>query len=261
MEADRAPNGVVVLYSGDERHYACEHERATRTGIARRLATLKGFDFGGTYEASARYPGLGLLRAERHARRARTCRTSSACADEHDLFGGVVPFAFVATKALTHPLTGPDARAPVGWSREFGCRVRDAVRAGWYRVPLGDARHAGCACWSEDRCRLKPVGRPEASGRSWSAPRRSWKPRSTRWRPAEVAEHGLVLEEDLTDGDTYSVGQVRVAGLVVTYYGTQRLTRDNQARRCTAAPRLVRRAGRLRSAARAGSRRRMRGSP
>jgi hypothetical protein len=46
MEADRTPNGVVVLYSSDERLYACEHERATRTGIARRLATLKDFEFG-----------------------------------------------------------------------------------------------------------------------------------------------------------------------------------------------------------------------
>jgi hypothetical protein len=36
----------------------------------------------------------------------------------------------------------------------------------------------------------------------------------------------LVLEENLEDVTTYSVGQVRVADLVATYWGTQRLTFD-----------------------------------
>jgi hypothetical protein len=44
---------------------------------------------------------------------------------------------------------------------------------------------------------------------------------------AELSEHGLVLEEDLTDVTTYSVGRVRAAGLVISYWGTQRVTRDN----------------------------------
>jgi Protein of unknown function (DUF3182) len=44
---------------------------------------------------------------------------------------------------------------------------------------------------------------------------------------AELAGYGLVLEEDLTGVTTYSVGQVRVAELVATYCGTQRLTPDN----------------------------------
>jgi hypothetical protein len=37
-----------------------------------------------------------------------------------------------------------------------------------------------------------------------------------------------VLEENLTDVVTYSVGQVRVAELVATYHGVQRLTTDNR---------------------------------
>jgi len=36
-----------------------------------------------------------------------------------------------------------------------------------------------------------------------------------------------VLEEELGDVTTYSVGQVRVAGLVASYCGTQSLTTDN----------------------------------
>jgi hypothetical protein len=44
---------------------------------------------------------------------------------------------------------------------------------------------------------------------------------------AELAGWGLVLEENLTEVTTHSVGQVRVAGLVASYHGTQRLTPDN----------------------------------
>ena len=42
---------------------------------------------------------------------------------EHDLFGGVVPHAFVATKVITHPLVRPRAPAPAGWAHGFrnGC--------------------------------------------------------------------------------------------------------------------------------------------
>ena len=42
-----------------------------------------------------------------------------------------------------------------------------------------------------------------------------------------MAEAGLVLEENLSAVTTYSIGQVRVADLTATYYGTQRLTADN----------------------------------
>ena len=45
--------------------------------------------------------------------------------------------------------------------------------------------------------------------------------------PDQLANAGLVLEENLTAVTTYSVGQVRVADLTATYYGSQRLTTDN----------------------------------
>jgi Protein of unknown function (DUF3182) len=45
--------------------------------------------------------------------------------------------------------------------------------------------------------------------------------------PGDLAQHGLVLERNLDDVTTYSVGQVRLGGLTVTYCGTQRATPDN----------------------------------
>jgi hypothetical protein len=43
----------------------------------------------------------------------------------------------------------------------------------------------------------------------------------------QLAVWGLVLEEDLSDVETFSVGQVRVAGLTLSYHGTQQLTHDH----------------------------------
>jgi len=50
---------------------------------------------------------------------------------EEDLFGGVVPFPFVATKTISHPLIGPAAAAPPGWQADFPERVRAVALPGW----------------------------------------------------------------------------------------------------------------------------------
>src|SRR5690606_8244799 len=44
---------------------------------------------------------------------------------------------------------------------------------------------------------------------------------------ADMSVNGLVLECNLENVVTHSVGQVRVAGMIATYYGTQQLTIDH----------------------------------
>jgi hypothetical protein len=44
----------------------------------------------------------------------------------------------------------------------------------------------------------------------------------------ELTVGGVVLEQNLEDVTTYSVGQVQVGDLTATYTGTQRLTQDNE---------------------------------
>jgi hypothetical protein len=46
------------------------------------------------------------------------------------MFGGVVPFDFVATKAITHPRLDHSAVVPHGWSDRFSERVDDVVLRG-----------------------------------------------------------------------------------------------------------------------------------
>jgi carbamoylphosphate synthase large subunit len=50
----------------------------------------------------------------------------------------------------------------------------------------------------------------------------------TNMDQTEVANHGVVIEQNLGRVTTFSVGQVRVSDLVVTYYGKQRLTKDSR---------------------------------
>ncbi|MBI2203760.1 MAG: DUF3182 family protein [Candidatus Rokubacteria bacterium] len=47
-----------------------------------------------------------------------------------DLFGGIVPFPFVGTKAITHALVSPQAERPTGWSEAFSARTASVVLPG-----------------------------------------------------------------------------------------------------------------------------------
>ncbi len=216
---------VVHVLSG---RYGRAHERATRTGIARRLAALKGFAFAGESDAaktcsgpiSSVYvvPSDTLIRAEAQALGIR---------GEHDLFGGVVPFPFVATKAITHPLIGPDAAAPPGWSHDLGLRLRGAVLHGFSAFSLEDAQRAGARILERGPVRVKRVRETGGLGQIVISDKAALERALATLDPAEVSRDGVVLEENLSEVTTYSVGQVRVAELVVTYYGTQRLTPDH----------------------------------
>jgi hypothetical protein len=217
---------VVVEYPSPTGGFTDAHERITRTEIARRLAGLMGFAYAGRYDPSAQYPGRvyfvpsdTLVGIEQAARLGIT--------NESHLFGGVVPYPFVATKAISHPLIEPNAQAPEGWSDAFPYRVRDAVLHG-YSVFTIEQAQAACERLLEDGpVRLKPVHATAGRGQKVLRNMAELSESLAALDPAGLAVGGLVLEENLSDVTTYSVGQVRVADLVLTYYGTQRLTKDN----------------------------------
>ena len=174
-----------------------EHERAPGLNSPGGWPGSRGH-FEGEYDV----PQLchaGLLRAERHAgRRRRPPRSASRA--EHDLFGGVVPHPFVATKAITHPLVEPDAAAPAGWMRDVR-RAASAMRAApASRRSPRDARRAGLRL-----LRARPGARQAGAGDRRPRPARGAR-RARRWTrvlaamdAAEIADHGLVLEENLGD--------------------------------------------------------------
>jgi hypothetical protein len=226
MEGSKAPRGAVAVYSIPSNGFTHSHERATRDRMARQLAALKNFDFVGEYDPECRYPGSVYLVPSDTLVGIEAPRALGVW-NEDNLFGGVVPHAFVATKSITHPLASPDATAPPGWSPDFGRQISHAVLSGFSTFTPKDALTAGIQLLERGPVRLKPVRATGGRGQVVAANVAALESALGAMDAVELASHGLVLEESLTEVTTYSVGQVRAAGLVATYWGTQRLTPDN----------------------------------
>jgi hypothetical protein len=218
--------GVVVAYTPDRHEHASEHERVSLIEFARRLAALRDYEAGGVYEPSRRYPGHVYFVPSSTLIRDEAAALAIRGAD--DLFGGVVPDAFVATKAISHPLVAPDAAALAGWNPDFAARVGDAVLAGYTAFTHDDARRAGLRLLASGPLRIKPVRASGGHGQSVARDPAELQRLLDAIDPSEVIAHGLVLEEDLSEVQTFSVGQVRVADLTASYFGYQRLTRNNR---------------------------------
>lgn len=216
-------SGVALYHDGSP---LAEHERVVHWELARRLARLQGLAFLGARQLPAAGPGRPywvpadtLVGAEQ----ARQLGIET----ENDLFGGLVPHPFIATKSISHPLFEPGSAAPPGWSADFSERVGDAVLHGFTVFSLADARRAGRRLLECGPVRIKPVRSKAGRGQALAASAEALIRVLDGLDERETASHGLVLEEHLEAVRTYSVGQVRVADTVVSYYGTQSLTEDN----------------------------------
>jgi hypothetical protein len=217
---------VVIEYSPQTGGFADRHERITQTAVAKRLADLMGFAYAGEYDRSTPYPGrvyfvpnntlVGLEQA-----------AQLGIAGENDLFGGVVPHPFVATKVITHPLIEPTALAPEDWSDRFPLQVHSSVLDGYSVFTAEQAYAAGERLLADGPVRLKPVHATAGRGQRVIRSLTELAEALAGIDAAELADAGLVLEENLTAVTTYSIGQVRVADLKATYYGSQRLTPDS----------------------------------
>ena len=148
-------------------------------------------------------------------------------AGEEDLFGGVVPHAFMATKAITHPLVSTTAPAPHAWSSQFPEHVADVVLPGFTAFSGVDAEVAGFQLLTLGPVRVKLVA--ETGGRGQVVVKNLAELQSCLAGIDSMAlsEHGVVLEHNLTDVSTLSVGQVRIGGTVASYFGHQYLTKNN----------------------------------
>jgi Protein of unknown function (DUF3182) len=105
--------------------------------------------------------------------------------------------------------------------------VRAAVLAGYTAFRPKDAREAGARLLRRGAVRIKPVRETGGRGQVVVSNAAALEAALGGLDAAELPRHGLVLEENLDHVVTHSVGQVRVAGLVASYYGTQALTADN----------------------------------
>lgn len=217
--------GSVVLGVGPGAAHSA-HEAATHAAIARQLADLLGYDFAGAHVPGRSYPGpvyfvpgdvlIGLDAAANRGIRGA-----------EDLFGGVVPERVLASKAITHPLVDAPSRVPAGWSAVFADRVRPVVLPGYSAFAAADARRGGRALLERGRVRIKPAHGNAGRGQRVAADAAELDAIVAGFDEDALARDGLVLETDLHDLTTWSIGQVRVGHHTIAYYGTQWLTRDN----------------------------------
>ena len=209
--------GHAALHNG--------HMAATRNELARHLAALTGFAYAGDYDALRHgdkptyFVPSDTMTTEMAAR--------AGVSRESDLFGGVVPHPFVATKTITHPLVDAGSRAPIGWCAEFPRRVADVVLDGCSAFAAEDALTAGRKLLEHGKVRVKPGAGIAGLGQSVVDNVKDLARALDAIEPDAMARTGVVVEQDLDDVTTYSIGQVHVADLIGTYYGTQSMTTNN----------------------------------
>lgn len=228
-----AKNGSRIAVAFPRRHDAPPHETASQQALARKLAGVLGLDFVEDYRPAAEsdagrvyyVPSRTLVRGD--APQAGERFIHGIRGDE-DLFGGIVPHAFVATKAITHALLHPDARAPEGWSHGFSREAGPAVLTGATVFSMEDARLAGIRLLGQGPVRVKPVRASGGRGQTLVHDWQQLEAALAAQDEEELASCGLVLEEHLEDVETYSVGQARAGGMTISYVGTQSLTPDNE---------------------------------
>ena len=221
----RPPPRMAVLYRGKRGAFGCRYECETRAALAARLAALQGMDYGGIWEPVRRYGGP-VYYVPHDTLDASTAR-ALGIRDERDLFGGVVPHPFVATKAITQPLVDHDAVAPDGWSHAFHARGPNAVLRGFTAFSLEDARRAGERLLAHGPFRVKPVRATGGKGQSVVADHARLERALSVLQDTGALAGGVVLEENLEQVTTLSIGRVRVGELLATYTGTQDTTTDN----------------------------------
>jgi len=204
------------------------HEQQSHAVLATLLAELIGCRFIGSREANAPAPSTpqDLYFVPSDTLLGDAPRVLGI-AGPQDLFGGAVSHPFMATKSISHAVISDDATVPPAWSYQFGEQTAEAVLRGFTVFSIEDAREAGRRLLKEGPFRVKPVQAKAGRGQVVMRDASALESYLATLNAEELATWGLVLEENLENVTTYSVGQVHLGGLVASYYGTQRLARDH----------------------------------
>ena len=218
-------DGVVVVYFSRLRGSMYTHERVTLSVVAEAIAQIKGAKFAGHYDNAKSYSGniffvpddtLVLDEASCLGIRLPT-----------DLFGAVVPYPFVKTKAITHQLVDPSGDRPEGWSSTYAEMVHDVVLPGYTAFSVDDARTAAARLLSSGPIRIKEPLAAGGAGHTVATKIDEVEAFLEAFPEAAITAHGLVVESNLRDVTTVSIGQITIDDMTVAYHGTQRVATNN----------------------------------
>lgn len=228
VPTDRARVGFL---RNSGRHGPLDHDAAAKARVAESLAELLGLDYAGLVDDNGPAPSgppLYLVPSDTLTSLEAAYRLGIRAPE--DFFGGVVPHPFVATKLVSHPLVRPEADAPAGWctDADWRERIQAATLPGWSVFTPADAREAARRLLVGGSLRLKDPAGVGGVGQ--------WVVRSLDELDAHllalgesrIARCGLVLERNLRQVVTHSVGQARVGTHLASYHGTQVLTTNHR---------------------------------
>lgn len=201
------------------------HEKITLFEVAKSIAHLSGYPFAGEYDpevhVAARLffvPSDTLMLDE-----ARDLGIHSA----RQLYGAVVPYPFVKTKAITHCLIDRHAARPQGWSLAFANSIQDTVLPGYTAFSADDAKLAAKRLLALGPVRLKePLG-DGGHGQTVIRSINQLEAYLENSAAENLPSHGLVLEADLRRAKTRSVGCTLIGNRSIAYHGTQRSVTNN----------------------------------
>jgi hypothetical protein len=201
------------------------HERVTLSVVAEAIAQIKGAKFAGRYDKAKRYsanvffvPDDTLMLEE------------ASCLGiflPTDLFGAVVPYPFAKTKAITHHLVDPSADRPDGWSSAFAEIVEDVVLPGYTVFSADDARAAARRLLGSGPIRIKEPLAAGGVGHTVARTIDELEVFLDSFPEAAIAAHGLVVESNLRDVTTMSIGQITIDDMTIAYHGKQRVAKNN----------------------------------
>lgn len=225
MRTAGSPHDALVLLR--TREHLPEHEATVHRDIASRIARILGLPFQGEFSAQE-HSGLRCYFIPDATLIGIKTLESLAISGEEDLFGGFAQWDFLPTKAVAHGLVAGSAERPQGWSESFSEQVKGSTLPGFTAFSRADAREAARLLLKQHiRVRLKPVHATAGRGQVVLQSMDDLDFALLDQDENALSECGVVLEAQLEHVVTYSVGQVRLPGLVASYIGTQSLTRDN----------------------------------
>lgn len=203
------------------------HEVETNRALARWLAQIVGLEYGGSYDPQLHSGRDRYLLPTQTLVGAAIARKLGVKGPE-DLWGGYVDHDFICTKAISHGLLNRYAFAPEGWATLFCERVRSVVLDGLSVFSLDDARPAAEHLLYSGPIRIKPIHACAGRGQEVIKSLDQFDAILARPDAKALFTEGVVLEEDLTEVITHSVGQSFVGDKVLSYCGDQYLTEDAQ---------------------------------
>ena len=214
---------MVVAHS--TREGAPQHEVDTNRALARWLAQILGLKFGGSYDPE-QHAGRDLYLLPTQTLVGPGQARALNIKGPEDLWGGYVEHDFICTKAISHGALGPEAITPEGWSPVFCERVRGVVLDGLSVFALKDAREAATQLLYSGPIRLKPVHACAGRGQEVIRSLDEFDALLARPEAEQLFKDGVVLEQDLREVVTHSVGQSFIGDYVLSYCGEQYLTKD-----------------------------------